>query len=229
MLKRNCIIALIAAALISPSLLAANEESPPPVLNKAQQLVFLKNHLQGVAKGSQLDYGFKSVTKDAESFTDHIELKVTDVGNDGKRDLEFNFLSGSHHINFTPAKAYSGNPVLIHFLERDIAQMARDTGGSNGFFRNRIRDSFKSPSEMREVKFQFNGQSLEGTEIIVTPFVANPYADNFKLYVNKRYEFIFSDQVPGGIYRIHTQVPDENGESVLIDEDMTFRQITPAI
>ena len=95
--------------------------------------------------------------------------------------------------------------ITIHFLERDIALMAKDTGGSNGFFRNRIRDAFKSPSAVREVKFQFNGASLEGTEIIVTPFVANPYADNFKLYVNKRYEFIFSDQIPGGVYRIHTR------------------------
>jgi hypothetical protein len=229
MRKRHFIISLLAAVLIAPALSTATEGSPPASLNEAQKLFFYKDHLKGVPKGSLLDYDFKSVTKDAESFTDHIEIKVTDVVGEGKRDLEFNFLSGEHHINFTPAKAYSGNPIMIHFLERDIAQMAKDTGGSNGFFRNRIRDSFKSPSAVREVKFQFNGASLEGTEIIVTPFVANPYADNFKLYVNKRYEFIFSDQIPGGVYRIHTQVPGEDEKSVLIDEDMTFRQITPAI
>jgi len=229
MLKRTHILSFVSALLFAPMLSAATDMSSSPALNSAQKLFFYTDHLKGVAKGSRLDYGFKSVTKDADSITDNIELKVTDVVAEGKRDLEFNFLSGPNHIDFSPAKAYTGNPLIIHFLERDISRMAKDTGGSNGFFRNRIRDAFKSPSEVRDIKIQFNGQALEGTEVVVTPFVANPYAANFKLYVNKRYEFIFSDQVPGGIYRIHTQVPDENGKSVLIDEDMTFRQITPAI
>lgn len=230
MLKRTRIIALVPALLFSSILSAATNLSAPAGLNSAQKLFFYEDHLKGVAKNSRLDYGFKSVTKDAESFTDNIEIRVTDVVDEGKRDLEFNFLSGSHHIDFSPTKAYTGNnPVIIHFLERDISRMARDTGGSNGFFRNRIRDSFKNPIEVNGVKFQFHGQALDGTKVVVTPFVNNPYAENFKLFVNKRYEFIFSDQIPGGIYSIRTQVPSDNGKSVLIEEDMTFRQITPAI
>jgi hypothetical protein len=169
------------------------------------------------------------MTQGEDEISDKIEVKVIDVVGEGKRDLEFNFLSGSRHIDFSPAKAYTGNPVLIHFLERDISVMSKDTGGWNGYFRNRIRDSFKHPVEVRDIKFQFEGKELGGTEVIVTPFVADPNADNFKLYVNKRYEFVFSDQVPGGIYSIHTQVPNEKGDSVLIDEVMKFRQITPAI
>jgi hypothetical protein len=169
------------------------------------------------------------VTKDAESFTDRIELKVTDVVAEDKRDLEFNFLTGSHHIDFSPAKAYRGNPVIIHFLERDISKMVRDTGGRNGFFRSRIRNAFKKPAEVRDITFKLNGKQLSGTEIVVTPFVTDPDADKFKLYVNKRYEFVFSDQVPGGVYRIHTEVPSDNGDSVLIDEEMTFQKISPAI
>lgn len=230
MLKRSLFIITVTTALLFPPLMpAATEVSPPPNLNKAQMLVFYQNHLKGIDKGSRLEYGFQSVIQGGESFTDTIEIKVTDVIDEDKRDLEFNFLNGSRHIDFSPAKAYTGNPVIIHFLERDISRMAGDTGGSNGFFRNRIRDSFKKPIKIQDVKFQFDGKELKGTEVVVTPFVADPYAENFKLFVNKRYEFIFSDQVPGGIYRIRTQVPSDKGESVLIDEDMTFRSITPAI
>lgn len=228
-IRSSILGAIVAALLFSPILSAGTGVLPPPDLNNAQRLVFFKDHLEGVAKGSLLDYAFTSTTKGVDSFTDNIEIRVTDVVGEGKRDLEFNFLSGPRHIDFTPAKAYKGNPVIIHFLERDISLMAKDTGGSNGFFRNRIRDSFKQPIEVRDMKFQFNGKELVGTEIIVTPFVSDPYADNFRLYVKKRYEFIFCEQVPGGIYRIHTQVPGDNGEGVLIDEEMTFRQITPAI
>ncbi len=224
-------IPLLTALLCMPCLAPAADAAPapPPNLNKAQMLVFFHNHLKGVPKGSLLDYGFESVTKDAQSFTDHIEIKVTDVVDENSRDMEFNFLTGDHHIDFTPAKGYRGNPVIVHFLERDISIMAKDTGGSNGYFRNRIRDSFKAPDKVSEITFELNGKKMDGTEVIVTPFVADRNADKFKLYEHKRYEFIFSDQVPGGVYRIHTQVPEENGEAILIDEDMTFNTITPAI
>lgn len=222
------IIALAVALLCMPTAFSA-DRVPPPGLNKAQLLVFYKDHLQGVAKGSRLDYGFISEIKGADSYSDRIEITVTDVLGDGKRNMEFDFLSGPHHIDFTPARGYTGNPVIIHFLERDITQMARDTGGSNGYFRNRIRDSFRRPAEMRAVKIDYQGKELDGTEVVVTPFVSDPNAANLKLYVNKRYEFIFSDQVPGGIYRIHTLVPGESGDSVLIDEKMTFQQLKPAI
>lgn len=229
MLKRSIVTTILTAMLFTSSAAVATKVLPPPKLNEAQKLVFFKDHLKDVPKGSRIDYGFKSTTKDAESFTDKVEIKVVDVVADGKRDLEFNFLTGSNHVDFSPAKSYTGNPVIIHFLERDISLMARNSGGHNGFFRNRIRDSFKKPVEVKEVTFKLNGKEMSGTEIVVTPFVADPYADKFKLYVNKRYEFIFSEQVPGGIYRIHTKVPSDNGASTLIDEDMTFRQITPAI
>jgi hypothetical protein len=220
---------ILLVLLLSPIISSATQIEPPPGLNSAQKLIFFKDHLKGIPAGSRLNYDFKSETKDADSFSDKIEIKVIKVVADRKRDLEFNFLSGVNHIDFSPAKGYTGNPVIIHFLERDISQMARNTGGNNGFFRNRIRDSLKKPTEVRDVTFQFNGKAVNGTEIIVTPFIADPYADQFKLYVKKRYEFIFSEQIPGGLYRIHTHVPGDNGKDVLIDEDMTFQRITSEI
>jgi hypothetical protein len=226
MLMRSTTLTILFALLCSTPMLAETRILPPPKLNEAQKLIFFKDHLKGVTKGSQIDYDFKSVTGE-EQFKDKITVKITEIVSDGKRDLEFDFLSGSHHIDFTPAKGYTGNPVIIHFLERDISLLAKDTGGWNGYFRNRIRDSFKNPVHVNEVEFKFNGNDLKGTEVVVTPFIGDPNAANFKLYVNKRYEFLFSDQVPGGIYRIRTLVPSEDGKQVLIDEGMTFKNIVP--
>ncbi|MES9991345.1 MAG: hypothetical protein ABW098_05290 [Candidatus Thiodiazotropha sp.] len=229
-MRIRSIIAIIVAALIYSSLLSAGTSiQPPPDLNQAQKLIFFLDHLKGVPKGSLLVYDFKNSTQGEKGFRDKVEIKVTDVVAEGKRDLEFNFLSGENHIDFTPAKAYTGNPVIIHFLERDISLMTKDTDGSIGYFRNRIRNSFRDPAHVRDIKFQYNGKQLEGTEIVVIPFVGDRNAENFKLYVNKRYEFVFSDQVPGGIYRIRTQVPSEKGDTILIDENMTFSKVTPAI
>jgi hypothetical protein len=229
MLKSGITSVTLLSILLTTTTALATKVLPPPKLNQAQKLVFFEDHLKGIPKGSKINYGFRSVTKDAESFTDRIEIKVTDVVAEDKRDLEFNFLTGSHHIDFSPAKAYRGNPVIIHFLERDISKMVRDTGGRNGFFRSRIRNSFKKPAEFRDINFTHNGKPMSGTEIVVTPFITDPDVDKFKLYANKRYQFVFSDQVPGGVYRIHTEVPSDKGDSVLIDEEMTFQKISPAI
>ena len=226
MLMRSFIFTIMFTLLCSTPMLAETKILPPPDLNEAQKLIFFKDHLQGVTKGSQLSYNFTSRT-DKQRFQDKIIIRVTNIVSQGKRDLEFDFLSGENHIDFTPAKSYTGNPVIIHFLERDISLMSKDTGGWNGYFRNRIRNSFRKPAQMDEITFDFNGKMVKGTEIVVTPFVGDPNSNNFKLYANKRYEFLFSDKVPGGIFRIRTQVLSENGEQTLIDENMTFKEITP--
>ncbi len=202
-------------------------QAPSPELNRAQQLVFVENHLQNVPKGSNLTYDFNSQTEGVESYSDTVRITVTEVLADDRRNLEFNFLNGSHHIDFSPAMGYSGNPVIIHFLERDISQMARETGGWSGYFRNRIRDAFSRPVSVRDVKIAFQGRDMDGVEVIVEPFASDPNIRNFEAYANKRYEFTFSTQVPGGVYRIHTRVPGEDGVGVFIDETLTFNQLTP--
>ncbi|MET0080938.1 MAG: hypothetical protein ABW119_20960 [Candidatus Thiodiazotropha lotti] len=226
MLMRSVIFTITFTLLCSTPMLAETKILPPPDLNEAQKLIFFKDHLQGVTKGSQLNYEFTSIT-DEERFQDTIVVRVTNIVSKGKRDLEFDFLSGENHIDFTPAKSYTGNPVIIHFLERDISLMSKDTGGWNGYFRNKIRNSFRKPAHIDEVTFEFNGKQVKGTEIVITPFLGDPNSRNFKLYTNKRYEFLFSDKVPGGIYRIRTQVVSDNGEQLLINEDMKFKEITP--
>jgi hypothetical protein len=227
MLIQRSITAIFAVCLCVASLSLSADNHIPPNMNKAQMLFFFHDHLDGVSKGSHIDYSFKRSSEGDKGFTDRVSMDVKDVHEGGKRDLVFDFLSGENHVEYSPAMGYRGNPVIIHFLERDISMMARDTGGSNGFFRNRIRDAFQKPDKIEEVSFQLNGKTLKGTQIVVTPFVANRYVDNFKMFEHKRYEFIFSDDVPGGVYRIHTQVPDAKSRQVLIDEDMTFQKISP--
>ncbi|MCP3661713.1 MAG: hypothetical protein GY696_04335 [Gammaproteobacteria bacterium] len=222
-------VVTIATALFFNTPAFTADQVSPTELNRAQQLVFIKDHLQGVPSGSTLNYDFASEAKDVESYSDTVKITVTGVVEEGKRNLEFDFLSGPRHIDFAPAVGYTGNPVIIHFLERDISQMSKEMGGSNGYFRNRIRESFGRPTEVHDVKLTFQGKELDGTEVVVKPFTADLNIANFGPYANKRYEFTFSDQVPGGIYRIHTLVPGESGAGVLIDEALTFHQITPAI
>ena len=227
MIRLSRKIAVLALSLFANAPALAAEEAAPVQLNQAQQLVFMQDHLWDIPKGSSLNYIFTSETKDVESYSDRVKITVTNVTEDAGRDLEFDFLSGPNHIDFTPAVGYTGNPVIIHFLERDISQMVSETDGTNGYFRNRIRKSFSQPKRVRDIKLSFQGKELDGVEVVVEPFISDPNVAQFQIYAKKRYEFTFSEQVPGGVYRIHTLVPGENGVGVLIDEELKFHQLTP--
>ncbi|MCP3870721.1 MAG: hypothetical protein GY703_22035 [Gammaproteobacteria bacterium] len=220
MLKLSTVTALI-ALIVTRSAIAVEGGAPTPELNPAQQLFFMDNHLRGVNEGSILDYRFSSITEGEEPFTDRVRMIVTAVENEKKRSIKFDFLSGARHIDFTPATGYVGNPVLIHFLEYDIKQMARETGGGSGYFRNVIRRSFET-SLMRPVTITFEGNTLDATEIVVKPFISDSNIDKFRAYQEKQYEFIFSNRIPGGVYRMHSLVPGANGEGVFSEETLTF-------
>jgi hypothetical protein len=152
-------------------------------------------------------------------------MTVTEVRPDNPRDLSFEFLSGQRRIDFHDAEGYRGNPVIIQFLERDIRDMSLATGGSTNYFRNRIRKSFKEP-QLRTISISVDGQAIEATEVTVTPFAKDPNIDKFERYAPKRYELIFSDQLPGGLYRIRTLVPGD--DRPVMEEQLTFSGVTEA-
>lgn len=228
---------LLTAALAIPGLAADPAGAPPPAqapapsspseVNQAQRLVFMNDGMRNVPVGGVLEYGFSSGGKDRESFADRVLVKVSRVGEDGRRDMEFDFLTGERHLDFHPATAYLGNPVSIHFLERDISELAKETGGDIAYFRNRVRRAFTHP-EIRPVKIPLDGKELNGVSVSVTPFVDDPNKERFPAYANKRYDFLFSEQVPGGLYRIRTTVPGTSDQGPVIEEDLTFRRETPA-
>jgi hypothetical protein len=217
-------LSLAAALLISQPTASAGQADTPEI-NEAQRLVFMNDYLDDIGAGSVLSYGFSHRGRESKGFSDTVKVTVTDVLEGGKHNLSFDFLTGDNHIDFHPAAGYKGNPVAIQFLERDIQEMAKSTDGHAGYFQNRIRKSFVHP-EIREVKIPYQGKEVDGVKISVTPFVNDPNIDRFKAYAGKRYEFLFSDQIPGGLYEIHTLVPGQDGGDPLVEEGLTFRQLT---
>ncbi|HYN77258.1 MAG TPA: hypothetical protein VES73_05645 [Lamprocystis sp. (in: g-proteobacteria)] len=231
---------LAAALLLAGATLTAVEEAPspppetapaiseaPPMLNQAQQLVLANDLMGKVPAGSTLEYRFTRRGKDMKDYQDRVKVTVARVAPDGRRDLTFDFLSEGHHLDFHPATDYRGNPVPIHFLERDIKEMAEATEGDIGYFRNRLRKAFAQP-QVQPVKITVDGHELDGTQVTVMPYVDDPNIANFKTYANKRYDFLFAEQLPGGLYQIRTTVPADGGDSPVIEEQLTFDHLAPA-
>jgi hypothetical protein len=238
--------ALLAAALLlagealpaaEPTAPAPAPTTPPvapsaqPEVNQAQRLVFMNDGMRNVPAGSGLEYRFSRRGKDMKDYQDRVKVTVTRVAEDGGRDLQFDFLSEGFHIDFHPTTGYRGNPVPIQFLERDIKEMAEATEGDAGYFRNRIRKAFTHP-DLQPVKIEVDGKPLDGVQVTVRPYADDPNIAKFKSYANKRYEFVFAEQVPGGLWQIRTTVPGDTGEAPVIapviEEQLTFEHLTPA-
>jgi hypothetical protein len=203
----------------------ADEDTRP--LSPAQLALFEADHLRAIADPERLEYRFGHEAEAAGGdFTDTVELDVRPRG-DGAKDVWVDFLGGARHQPFPPLMGFRGNPVLMFFLEHDVDEMHRATGGAATYFRNRIRQAFVDRAELRQIELERAGEKEKATEITLTPFEGDARLSAFPGVTEKRYRFVISDQVPGTIYEIGAETPGKAGGKPLLKDTMTFSAVQP--
>jgi hypothetical protein len=145
------------------------------------------------------------------------------------------FLSGKHKQDIPALEEAHGNPVLLGFLEHDIAEMKRLTGGSTTYFRKRIRMALAEGARVTLQPITYDGKALQAQAVRIQPYLDDPLHARFEPYVRKTYTFIVSEQVPGGVYQLGTSlgnpgvVPPVAGRSApAFEETLTLVSVTPA-
>lgn len=196
----------------------------------AETLLFETDHLKKIIQPVALHYKFKKEGTLEEGFDDDVTLKVDRIEGDGSKYVTTRFLTGPRKKIFSPVEHAQGNPILLYFLERDITEMERLTGGKRLYFQKRIRLALADRAEVRPVTFTYNGKSVSGSEIKVSPYLDDPMKARFEKFSDKYYLFTLCDEVPGGIYQMHAVVPDSSAgvdeslraTSALVRETLTF-------
>jgi hypothetical protein len=168
----------------------------------AETLLFQTNHLQQVRAPLTLVYDFHKAGSLEDGFDDQVRLLV-----DAGKGATVLFLSGARARRTPEIDDPQGNPVLLGFLERDIAEMHRLTGGTSSYFRKRIRLALAASAQVTPRRFTYGGRSVEGQEVMIEPYRKDPMHARFEQYTGKRYVFVLSPDVPGGIYQLRTVVP----------------------
>jgi len=196
-------------------------------ISEAETLLFETNHLKKITKPEKLHYIFVKSGTLEQSFQDDVQVSIDKITPDGGKYVTTEFFSGPKRINFPPIEEAKGNPVLVFFLERDIREMERLTGGRSLYFRHRIRMALADHAEVRSVKIAYDGKEVDAKEIKITPYLNDELKDRFGRHVGKYYLFILSDKIPGQIYQLHSVDPDgQPGQSgtvpPLIEETLTF-------
>ena len=167
MYLRNFVTVNAVMLLLFPAAMAFADDR----YSDAEKLLFETDHLKKFTKPAKLYYSFVKSGTLEQNFRDSVEISIDKVMPDGSKNVTAEFLSGSNKINFPPMKEAKGNPVLLWFLERDLREMQRLTGGKPPYFKRRIRIALSDHAEVRPVKIVYDGNEVIGKEIKIAPYV----------------------------------------------------------
>ncbi|MGB8337808.1 MAG: hypothetical protein WCD07_01990 [Burkholderiales bacterium] len=201
-LRSTILFVTLSLFLLNPSAHAAVGDE----ISEAEKILFMTDHLKNVSGPAVIQYNFKHDGQLEAGFEDQVKVELKKTG--GAKTAVVHFLTGERKAtNLLPVNDVSGNPVLLGFLERDISEMKRLTGGATAYFRKRIRLALVDKAEIKPATFTYEGKEIKGHEITIRPFVDDPNKLRMVQYINKNYQFVLSEQVLGGVFQIRTSVP----------------------
>jgi hypothetical protein len=214
----------IVAAALCLALPAAGADPQP--ISQAETLMFMTPHLKGVATPSRLHYAFRKSGTLEQAFSDSVDVDITGQP-DGSKKGAVRFFSGTRRINYPEVEHAEGNPVVLFYLEREIHEMSRLTGGAANHFRQMIRLALAESAQIEEVDIRVGGQKITAQRITISPYDSDP---NLGRYANrrlatKRYVFTLSKMIPGLVYQLRGHVPvtgDVSTDAGVLDETLTF-------
>ncbi|WP_337660226.1 hypothetical protein [Anderseniella sp. Alg231-50] len=191
-------------------------------------LLFDKPYLTSVKPDTTLVYDFKRISSDEQKYgqglSDTIRLDVLkDEKDSSKRTAHLHIYSGPRARNIGPIPQTSGNPAIMILLEQDTYDFKRHLGGIPAYFRNKIRKAMRESAKIEQTRIKHNGREISGHKITLVPFTGDPNMQRVPEYQNTIYEFVVSDEVPGGIVSISSTIPGtQSGSAVLRKQYMSF-------
>ena len=189
----------------------------------AQLALFDTPHLANIDEPMTLHYAYAHHGSLEQAFDDVVDMTITAVTADGRKNVAFNYLSDKHHYDFPPVEGFRGNPIIMMFLEYDVMGLSQQTGGSSLYFRNRIRDAFVDRATTEATTIEFAGRQISATRITMQPFLQDPMRQRFEKFAEKTYEFLLAPDVPGGVYSLGVKTPGAAPDKPLEENLLRFQ------
>jgi len=203
------------------SLLANGTAVAASEFSAAEQALFIDNHLAKVKPPLTLHYGYRKSGSLEAAFEDTVDVMLTAQANGGCCAASARFLTGERQMRKPKVDGAEGNPAILYFLERDIREMQRLTGGKANYFRKRIRMAVYEGASIRKFTLPYRGKPVAVQEISISPYLDDPNRSRYEKLANKEYVFMLSDAVPGGLYAIRSRINDKSADAPpLIVEEM---------
>ena len=211
--RRACGVAVMATCMLVAFHHARAADAPNPAsaaasdIAPAERLLFLSTHLKGVAPQTELDYAVDRSGPPAKE-KDMVKVLVVSADN-ANSDARITDHHGPVEMS---GEGLPCNPVILYFLEHDVAEMQQLTGGQRRYFQRRVRLALAANPAITAVMRDAQGKKVSAQQIVIQPYLDDPNGSRFSQYVGKRYTFVMSDAVPGQVLLIRTEVPGTNND-----------------
>ncbi|MCK0196261.1 hypothetical protein MWN34_04975 [Ancylobacter sp. 6x-1] len=204
--------------------LAAQTASAAPAAPGPLDLFFNTPYLAGLPSGATLSYAYvhKTARPDlGDSFDETMKLSLAPAQEDAaKKVATVAIFRGTAERGAGPFPAL-GNPMTLVVLEREAKELTELSKGSPYYIRNRLRDGLAS-AKVEPTSFSYDGKMIDGWKMSMTPFASDPHKDQLLELIGRSYEFVFSKDVPGGLYAVKVLTPQKDGSAPMIETRVTL-------
>jgi hypothetical protein len=195
----------------------------------AEKALFIEPHLRSLRGPQSLRYRFvhrpaaPSVARAASApadaaFEDEVLLQLSPTAAKNCCAVRGQFLSGARQLRLPEIDDAESNPVTLYFLEREVRELQRITGGQAAHFRRRIRLVLAASPAPQATTLRHRGRDVAGTRIEIAPFVDDPQRHRFEKQATMRYRFTLSPAVPGTVWRIEAELPGGHTDTLTLLE-----------
>ncbi|MFK7966366.1 MAG: hypothetical protein AB8C46_20565 [Burkholderiaceae bacterium] len=174
----------------------------PSEFTEAERQLFVTDHLKDLKTPTRLRYGVSRRGSLQSELNESAELSLS--AQNGKTVSQVRFMSGENKLELPPITDVKSNPILLYFLEREIREMNRLTGGSVNYYRKRIRIALATEPDVQDIQVDNKGVSVAAKRIRITPYVDDPARSRYEKFATRGYEMVLSPHVPGGIVSLHS-------------------------
>lgn len=200
-IARGAIIALLCGASLAGFLTPDTARA-----GEAQDQLFATGALGDVATGEVLVYEFERTggfpTEKLGKVTAGAAKLTLAAGTDGgPRTALAEIEDGGRHA-YDPFPAEAGNPMFMVFMEEAVESMAKLTGGSPFYIRNRMREALSAQDSVTPVEVEYGGAKVQARELAFQPFTGDKNADRMGAFSDLTIRFVMSDAVPGEFARM---------------------------
>lgn len=214
---------LLAAPVLCIAL-PARAQQPPLAIAPAETLVFVGPHLGNIDPPATLRYRYVRSGTLEPALEDDVQIELRARPGGGCCSAQGRFLSGPRALALPEIDDAQANPVILYFLEHDVRDMQRRTGGQQTHFRRRIRLALAEDGRVADTSFRYGGREWPAKEVRIAPYVNDPQRNRFERYARKEYLFVLAPGLPGTVAQMRTRVPGQGGADTapLIEETVTL-------
>ena len=199
----------------------------PGQFSVAEEKLFVDDHLRGLIGPTTLEYAYAKRGSLEGQVDDVARVMVGPPSTGGGQSVKVEYLTETRKLELSDIDAANANPVILYFLERDVREMHRLTGGSINYFRKRIRMALAEGGRVQATTLDLGSRRIDATEIHIAPYRDDPARSRYDKFADKSYVFTLSDAVPGKVVELHSELtrpPDVSGKvrEIVIAETLRF-------